>query len=98
MPGKLHPSLGKLILQTWKFPTEIAQTVAEHQNIDRKSKTLDYTNIVIAASLHSDIGRSPAVTVDGNKVPAMKRFNLDPEMIIEILKEAREEIQAIHKV
>lgn len=96
--SKLHPSLGKAILHTWNFAPEIIQAAAEHEIIVRNSKQLDYTDIVIVANLHSYIGKSPAMTVDWNNVPAMQKLNLDPEMSIGVLEEAREEIQEIHKV
>ena len=50
------------------------------------------------ANLHSYIGKTPAIQVDWNNVPAMKKLDLDPEMSIGVLEEAREEIQEIQKV
>ena len=96
--SKLHPSLGKAILHTWKFPPAIVTASAEHENIARNSKNLDYTDIIIVANLHSYIGKTPAIQVDWNNVPAMKKLDLDPEMSIGVLEEAREEIQEIQKV
>lgn len=96
--SKLHPALGKAILQTWKFPAAIVQAAAEHESVERNSKTLDYTDIVIVANLHSYIGKSTAGKIDWNNVPAMKKLELDPEMSIGVLEEAREEIQEIQKV
>jgi putative nucleotidyltransferase with HDIG domain len=96
--SKLHPALGRAILETWKFPADIVNAAAEHENIDRCSKALDYTDVVIVANLHSYIGKSPAMNVDWNNIPAMEKLNLDPEMSIGVLEEAREEIQEIQKV
>lgn len=96
--SRLHPSLGKTILHTWKFSPEIVQAAAEHENIARDSNTLDYTDIVIVANLHSYIGKSASMNVDWNAVPAMKKLKLEPEMSIGILEEAREEIQEIYKL
>lgn len=95
---RLHPALGKAILEAWKFPSHIVAAAAEHEQVNRNSKSLDYTDVVIVANLHSYIGKSAAKKVDWTNVPAMKKLKLDPDMSIGVLEEAREEILEIQKV
>lgn len=95
---KLHPALGKAILEAWKFSPDIARVASEHENIGRDSTTLDYTDIVIVANLHSYMGKAGAKHIDWQNIPAMKKMNLDPELSIGVIEEAREEIMEIQKV
>ena len=95
---KLHPALGKAILEAWKFPPHIVEAAAQHEKVDRNSKSLDYTDVVIVANLHSYIGKPGAKKIDWTNVPAMEKLNLDPDMSIGVLEEAREEIREIQKV
>lgn len=95
---RLHPALGKAILEAWKFPPHIVNAAAEHEVLNRDSKSLDYTDIVIVANLHSHIGKASAKKIDWNDVPAMHKLKLDPDMSIGVLEEAREEILEIQRV
>jgi putative nucleotidyltransferase with HDIG domain len=95
---KLHPTLGKTILQAWKFSDEIARVAAEHENIFHDSETLDFIDVVIVANLHSYIGKAQSRIIDWQNVPAMTKLKLDPEMSIGVLEEAQEEIMEIQKV
>lgn len=95
---RLHPALGKAILEAWKFPTHIVNAAAEHEVTNRNSQSMDYTDIVIVANLHSYIGKPNAKKVDWKNIPAMQKLKLDPDMSIGVLEEAREEILEIQRV
>jgi HD-like signal output (HDOD) protein len=89
---KLHPALGKTILETWHFEPEIITAAAEHENIHRNSTTLDLTDIVIVANLHSYAGKPQTKNLDWMNIPAMKKLDLDAEKSIEVLEAAHDEI------
>ncbi len=95
---KIHPALGKTILQAWNFEPELVTVAAEHERIHRNSAILDHTDIVLVANLHSLICSNEAPELDWNTIPAMKKLNLDPDTSVEILKEAHEEITDIQKL
>ena len=52
---KLHPTLGATILKSWDFPPYLISAVTEHENTARDSETLDHTDIVIVADIHSHL-------------------------------------------
>ncbi|WP_455211581.1 HDOD domain-containing protein [Kaarinaea lacus] len=95
---RLHPALGKAILSAWRFEPEIIAAAAEHENIYRDSKSLDYADIVVVANIHSHMGKAAAKRIELDKVPALKKLNLDPEASIAVLEEAHNEIVEIQKL
>lgn len=96
---KLHTSLGKVIVQTWRFTPEYITTVAEHENLQRDSETLDVTDVVSVANLLSYAGKDhPLTRTDWTTVPAFKKLGISPEDSITTLKEARDEITEIVKL
>ncbi len=95
---RLHPALGKAILSAWRFDEEIIIAAAEHENIHRDSKILDYSDIIVVANIHSHMGKPGAKRIELDKVPALKKLNLDPEASIAVLEEAHNEIVEIQKL
>ena len=98
---RLHPEIGKLILEEWHFPEELIQVAAEHEDLMRNpGPTADYTDIVLVASLHSYAGntRNKFSNVDWNEVPAFGKLGLTPEQSIQTLSEAKADIAEIQKV
>ena len=95
---RLHCALGKAILSAWRFEPDIISAAAEHENIYRDSKVLDYADIVVVANIHSHLGKPDAKRIQMDKVPALKKLNLDPEASIAVLEEAHNEIVEIQKL
>jgi HD-like signal output (HDOD) protein len=95
---RLHPALGKAILQAWQFSPEIVAAAAEHEIIQRNSEHLDLTDIVLVANLHSYMGKFGARKVDLNQVPALGKLNLDAEASLAVLEEAHNEIVKIQQL
>lgn len=96
---KLHTVLGKVIVQTWGFSPELVTAVAEHENLERNSDQLDFTDIVTVANLLSYAGKPHRYNqANWAEVPAFKKLNLSPEDSIAALEEAREEIAEIVKL
>ena len=96
--ARLHPALGKAILSAWRFEKEIIDAAAEHENIFRNSKVLDYADIVVVANIHSHMGKPDAKHIEMDKIPALKKLKLDPEASIAVLEEAHNEIVEIQKL
>jgi putative nucleotidyltransferase with HDIG domain len=96
--ARLHPALGKAILAAWHFDEEFIEAAAEHENIYRDSKVLDFADIVLVANIHSHMGKPDAKRIEMDKVPALKKLNLDPEASIAVLEEAHNEIVEIQKL
>ena len=93
---KLHPSIGRLILEAWKFPQELVTVAAEHENLARISDQLDYTDIVTVASLHSHLGsKHRHAKVKFSDVPAFTKLGLTPETSVATLEEASAEMKEV---
>lgn len=96
----LHPRVGALVLGAWRFPPEMIAVAAEHENLDREPENdADYTDVVIVANLLSHIGTShPHTRLDWSTIPAFERLALTPEESIEVMKNAREQINEIKRL
>jgi putative nucleotidyltransferase with HDIG domain len=88
---KLHASIGRIILEAWKFPAELVAVAAQHEDLQRNSEKVDYVDVVVVANLHSYIG-SKHRHAGGNwtNIPAFAKLNLTPEQSIKALEEARD--------
>jgi len=96
---KLHPALGKVIVQTWGFAPGMITAVAEHENLARDSEKLDLTDIVTVANLLSYAGKQHHSTqTNWAGIPAFNKLDLGPEDSIAALEEARDEITEIVKL
>jgi HD-like signal output (HDOD) protein len=88
----LHGEIGKLILDTWGFPPEIASVPVAYLDFARKPPAVDFADIVMVANLQSYMGSDhPLGRVDWNTVSAFGRIGLDPNvnsMDVEDLSEA----------
>lgn len=96
----LHSRVGGLILKAWKFPDELVNVAAEHENLQRDENTdADYTDVVLIANLLSYIGTEhPFTKLDWSEIPAFRRLALTPEESIDVIKDAREEITEVKRL
>lgn len=77
----LHGEIGKLILDTWAFPPEIATVPLCYLDFARKPAAVDITDIVMVANLQSYMGTShPLASLDWTTVSAFGRIGLDPNV------------------
>ena len=97
---RLHPSVGKLVLQAWSFPEELVRVAAEHEKLDRQVQSADYADVVMAANIHAYIGRKDSrfARIDWAALPAFVRLGLDAEKSIALMDEARSEIAEMQGV
>ncbi len=88
----LHGEVGKLILDTWGFPPEIAAVPLSYLDFARTPPAVDFSDIVMVANLQSYMGTAhPLASVDWTTVSAFGRVGLDPNvntMEVEDLSEA----------
>jgi putative nucleotidyltransferase with HDIG domain len=88
--GKLHASVGRIILEAWKFPAELVAVAALHEDLQRNSEQVDYVDVVMVANLHSYIGSNHAhARTNWGAVPAFAKLNLTPDQSIKALEEAK---------
>ncbi len=96
---KLHPALGKVIVQTWGFAPDMVTAVAEHENLTRDSEKIDLADVVTVANLLSYVGKQRHnAQTNWAEIPAFNKLDLGPEDSIAALEEARDEIAEIVKL
>lgn len=93
---KLHTSVGRLILETWKFPPDLIAVTHQHEDLNREAPGVDYVDIVMVANLHSYIGTQHRhAKANWAAVPAFQRLGLTPDQSISALEEARAEVAEV---
>jgi len=96
---KLHPALGKVIVQTWGFAPDMVTAVAEHENLTRDSEKIDLADVVTVANLLSYVGKQRHnAQTNWAEIPAFNKLDLGPEDSIAALEEAHDEIAEIVKL
>ncbi len=99
--SKLHPAIGKLILEEWGFSSELVKVAAEHEMLSRNTVgDPDYVDVVMIANLHSYTGlaKSKFSEMDWNTIPAFNKLGLSPEESIKAMIEAQSEIAEVQKL
>ncbi|MCF6251162.1 MAG: HDOD domain-containing protein [Methylococcaceae bacterium] len=101
---QLRAEIGVQIIRKWDFPADFEDVIINAENWYRKgtSDKPDYTDIVMISQLHSFIGK-----VDIKKMPKMDQLpaykklvagSLDANQSINILDQAKDEIEHIRKM
>lgn len=89
---RLHPLLGKKILQTWDFPATLIDVPREYLDFERVSEQVDYIDIVQVAVLQSHSGTEHTLAeVDWSTVDAFNKLGID---VREKLEEDDEDLNA----
>lgn len=92
---KAHPHVGKIIMETWKFPEELKQVASEYVDFQRDhAGKADYVDLVQVAFLQSIAGTDhPACRVDWASVPAFAKLGLQADAEILEIEGVSEEIE-----
>jgi len=100
---KLRIKIGVQILHKWGFHEDFANVITHAENWFRDdTPTPDYADIVMISQLHSYIGKiDPKKMPKLDELPAYKKLvsgNLDADVSINILDQAKDEINDIQKL
>ncbi len=92
--SKLHPTLGRMILENWDFPEHLIAVAAEHENMDYSHDGApDYVDLVLVANLQSHFGSEhPLAQQDWDSVSAFQRLGIDTEVNIVDIEDNQEHI------
>ncbi len=84
---QIQPALGDKILSAWEFPEQLVKLPSEIQDLDRRTDTLDYIDVVQIARCISQRGRSRPLAA----LPAYRHLGLPfgTELDMEELLDAR---------
>ena len=94
---QLKGEVGAMVLEHWQFPAEVVEAARGCEEWTRCPNTrADLCDLVLVATLHSFIGKRRRDTPPRmDQVPAYQKLalgNLTPEMALQVLVEAREQI------
>lgn len=82
---KLHPVIGRMIMERWDFPESISRAAWEYLDFSRDSgPEADYVDVVQVAFLESKIVSDAELLSRLGDIPAFRKLGLDPE--IEVLE------------
>lgn len=91
-----HCNVGKAIVENWGFPEHIAEAIGEHENIDRQVGDPDVTDVLTVAVMMSGfVGHEADLELNMQGVKAFWRLGLDNEKCVTVLRECKDEIQAL---
>jgi HD-like signal output (HDOD) protein len=91
-----HANIGKAIVENWGFPHQIADAIAEHENIDRDAMQPDVTDVLTVALMMSGfMGHETDLELNMQGVRAFWRLQLDNEKCVHIMRDCTDEISAL---
>ncbi len=95
---KAHPAIGKIIMDSWDFPSELKAVASEYVDFQRDSgPQADYVDVVQVAFLQSIAGTDhPACRVEWSTVPSFEKLGLMADAEILEIEGVSEEIEMAH--
>lgn len=92
-PGR---SVGAMLLEQWQFEPEFLTAARQAEDWMREADVADYCDIVQVAQLHCVmLGGKQIDAPPLSELPAFRRLHLDEVDPIELIEEARQEINEI---
>jgi HD-like signal output (HDOD) protein len=94
---ELASPVGKSLLKQWDFETDLCEVAGNADNWRREIDQADYCDIVQLAQLHCTVvgGKAPVGAPPLQQLPAFHRVPLDQIDPLQLVEEARKEIQEI---
>lgn len=91
---EIHPAIGKKILTTWEFPTELRNVPEDVWNFERDAPNADYADLVTVATIQSYEGTPKFESIDLSTVKSFERLGLDPDIESAEAEDLSEEMEA----
>jgi HD-like signal output (HDOD) protein len=100
--NRLANKLGSLVLKQWGFDNSLVEIPRQVNNYQYQAdEEINYVDLVIVANLHSQFGKenqqAPALQ-DVASFRKLPLFQIGPDASIELLYEAKEEINALSRM
>jgi len=92
---KLHPEIGRMILEAWDFPPELLNVPLSYSEFDRVSEAADYVDIVMVANLHSRAGSEhPYAQMDWTGIHAFDNLGMNVDIVLAEDEQLEDEVSA----
>lgn len=93
--NRLHPVLGRRILEAWGFQEELIAVPEQHLNFTRERDKADYADLVMVAKLQSYIGTDhPYTQLDWTQISAFDRLGLSAEINVHEIEDVSADMEA----
>ena len=94
-----HASIGKAILENWDFAEEVANAVAEHEDITREhSGPTDLTDIVTVGNMMAAFADNPDnIELNMQGIRAFEKMQIDGAKCLDVMRESQDEINALRQ-
>jgi len=101
--NKLSYKIGSLVLQQWSFDPELVDIPRQINNCNyAPDQKINYVDIVIVANVHNQFGKKdkagPNKLHELTSFQKMPLFKIGPDASVELLYEAREEINSLTRM
>lgn len=95
-----HTSIGGEIIESWKFPEELAAAVRDHELCDLEgAQPPNLTDVVSVANLLANRQNAePRDQIDLNKYPACRRLELHTLIADEVMRASEAKVQGLHQM
>lgn len=92
---KAHPHVGKIIMDSWNFPTELKLVASDYVDFQREHEgPANYVDLVQVAFLQNIVGTDhPACRIDWATVPAFSKLGIHADAEILEIEGVSEEIE-----
>jgi HD-like signal output (HDOD) protein len=95
----LHPSIGRMIMETWDMPDALSRVAWEYRDFQRQSAPeVDYVDVVQVAYIETEIGNNPALAASLDQIPTFQKLGLDPQIEVLEIDGIAEEIQVTEHI
>lgn len=95
----LHPTIGKMIMETWDMPPALARVAWEYRDLQRESgPAVDYVDVVQVAYIESEIRSNPALASTVAAMPVFRKLGLDADIEVLEIEGMADEIQETEQI
>jgi len=100
--SRLSSKLGSMVLRQWSFDKDLIEVPGQLLNSNyNPDEQINYVDIVIVSNVHSQFGKDDQVGPNLHEVASFKKlplFQIGPDASIELLYEAKEEINSLTRM
>jgi HD-like signal output (HDOD) protein len=96
---KLHPAIGKMILESWDLPEQLSRAAWEYRDLKRNpGGEPDYVDLVQVAWAENELFKFNRALPNIAEIGAFQRLGLNPEIEVLEIEGVKEEIREIEVV
>ncbi|MFT7686195.1 MAG: HD-like signal output (HDOD) protein [Candidatus Azotimanducaceae bacterium] len=92
---ELHPEFGRMILESWDFPTDLYEIPQGYLEFSRSVKETDYVDVVMVANIQAREGSDhPLASMDCSEIQAFEHLGIEVDIVLASNDDLRQEVNA----